>query len=145
MNQINPSISFHFLSAFKLSQRKKLKAFIASLFRREKHRLTDLSFVFCSDDYLLKLNHKFLNHHYFTDILSFALSPPGSRQVSGEIYISVDRVRENARELGVSFQEEMHRVIFHGALHLCHYKDKSPKEQSVMRAKEDKYLSLYFK
>ena len=127
-----------------LKERKKLKDFILSLFRKEGRRLTELSFVFCDDPYLLILNREFLNHDYYTDILSFPSSSPGNKYVSGEIYISVQRVRANAKDLGVSFQQEIHRVIFHGSLHFCQYKDKSKKEQAIMREKEDKYLDKYF-
>ncbi|HEY4155019.1 MAG TPA: rRNA maturation RNase YbeY, partial [Puia sp.] len=113
-----------------LSGRKRLKAFISGLFRLEKHQLKELSYVFCSDPYLLALNRKFLDHDYYTDILTFPSSYGAGKGVSGEIYISVDRVRENAKNLGHSFRMELHRVIFHGALHLCQYKDKTKKDKA---------------
>jgi rRNA maturation RNase YbeY len=144
MKQIDARINFHFLMPCRLPERLRLKAFIISLFEREKHQVANLSIVFCSDPYLLRLNNEFLNHHDYTDILTFPFSATNSRLVSGEIYISVDRVRENALDLNLSFQEELHRVIFHGTLHLCRYKDKSKREQSLMRAKEDFYLRKYF-
>ncbi len=144
MTQPSTRINFHFLVSFKLSDRKKLKAFIIALFHKENHSLSELSFVFCNDGYLLGLNRKFLNHDFYTDILTFPFSTPKSREISGEIYISVDRVRENAKDQEIPFPLEMHRVIFHGALHLCHYKDKSEKEEALMRSKEDEYLNLYF-
>ena len=145
MKQSNTQITFHFLVPFKLPQRKKLKQFIYSLFREESYKLMDLSYVFCDDDYLLDLNRKFLKHDYYTDILSFPGSNGMDNNVSGEIYISVERVHENAKDHDSSFQEEIHRVIFHGALHLCHYKDKTKKEQDRMRSKEDDCLTRYFK
>jgi probable rRNA maturation factor len=145
MKHISPRINFHFITPRRLPERKRLKLFISSLFHHEKHQLTELSYIFCDDDYLLNLNRSFLNHHYFTDILTFPFSAPESRVISGEIYISVDRVRENALDRDIPFQHELHRVIFHGALHLCHYKDKFKKDQSVMRAKEDQYLKKYFR
>lgn len=145
MKQTKPPIKFHFLVPCRIPERKKLKAFIASLFKREAHQLDELSYVFCDDDFLLNLNRKFLDHHYYTDILTFPFSDPASRIISGEIYISVDRVRENAKDLGLPFQLELHRVIFHGALHLCHYRDKSKKDQAIMRSMEDRYLAGYFK
>jgi len=144
MKQVSPRINFHFLMPCRLPEKRRLKAFVISLFEREKHQLADLSYIFCNDPYLLRLNSDFLNHHDYTDILTFPFSATNSRLVSGEIYISVDRVRENALNLNLSFQEELHRVIFHGALHLCHYKDKSKRDQSLMRAKEDFYLRKYF-
>jgi probable rRNA maturation factor len=102
-----------------------------------------LNYIFCTDEYLLQVNRDFLQHDYYTDIITFDLSDT-SKRVSGEIYISVDRVKDNALTQGVSFTEELHRVIFHGALHLCGYKDKKPAEVKAMRSAEDKYLELYF-
>jgi rRNA maturation RNase YbeY len=103
--------------------------------------LTSLQYVFCSDPYLLQINKDFLQHDFYTDIITFELSadPLGSG-VEGEIYISIDRVRENAQELGVPIQQELLRVIFHGALHLCGFKDKTSAQEKQMRAKEEEYL-----
>ncbi|HZE83551.1 MAG TPA: rRNA maturation RNase YbeY [Puia sp.] len=141
---IIPAIQFHFLQqGFSLADRSSLKVFIASLLKKEKKRLGELNYIFCSDDYLLEINRQFLHHDFYTDIITFDLSNPGL-PLNAEIYISVDRVRDNAREFQSSFKNEMHRVIFHGALHLCGYKDKKPAEKQIMRKMEDKYLSLYF-
>lgn len=145
MNRDKPPVSFHFLIRFTLPRRNELRLFLADLFRREEQQLGELTYIFCDDEYLLDLNRKFLKHDFYTDILSFPSSPAENKKVSGEIYISVDRVRENARDLGNSFNKEIHRVIFHGALHLCHYKDKTKKEQDQMRSKENEYLKRYFK
>jgi len=124
-----------------LSGRKELKAILAGLFKREGQGLRTLRFVFCSDAYLLKINQDFLQHDYYTDIITFQLGEhPDTVGVEGEVYISADRVRENAREQGVPLRQELLRVIFHGALHLCGYGDKTPAEQKVMRGKEDLYL-----
>lgn len=103
----------------------------------------ELSYVFCTDEYLLTINRDFLQHDYYTDIITFELSEPG-QPVMGEIYISIDRVRDNAKIHQESFQRELHRVIFHGALHLCGYRDKTKKEQEEMRRKENEYLKRYF-
>jgi len=120
-----------------------LKAFLKRLFKSEKKQLKNLNYIFCSDKELLKINQNFLNHNFYTDILTFDLSSyPGI--IDGEIYISIERVRENANSLGLSIKSELHRVIFHGALHLCGYKDKKENEQNEMRNKEDFYLSEYF-
>ncbi|WP_240965766.1 rRNA maturation RNase YbeY [Pseudoflavitalea sp. G-6-1-2] len=120
-----------------------MKSFIIDLFKKEKKKAGELSFVFCSDAYLLEINKQYLKHNYYTDIITFDLSQtPGV--ISGELYISVDRVKDNAQNFNVSFKEELHRVIFHGALHLCGYKDKTEKEEALMRKMEDKYLRLYF-
>lgn len=137
-------VQFHYgevLSYFK--NRNRLKKFLETLFRNENKKLSTIQYIFCSDEYLLNINKEFLQHDYFTDIVSFDLSQ-SKQEVIGEIYISTDRVRENARDFNCSPSEELHRVIFHGALHLCGYKDKSRKEQEEMRAKEDYYLKRYF-
>jgi probable rRNA maturation factor len=124
-----------------LSGRRALKDVLAGLFKREGKPLHTLRFVFCSDAYLLKINQDFLQHDYYTDIITFQLGEnPDTIGVEGEVYISVDRVRENAREQGVSLRQELLRVVFHGALHLCGYRDKTPAEQKTMRGKEDAYL-----
>lgn len=142
MPAINAKIQFHILQPVSLEERTRLKQFIISLFRREKKALAELSLIFCSDPYLLEINRQFLQHDFYTDIITFPLSDPG-QPISGEIYISVDRVRENAAAFGSSIKKELHRVIFHGALHLCGYKDKSPRDQKLMRKMEDHYLALY--
>jgi rRNA maturation RNase YbeY len=112
------------------------------LFKQEGKGVADLQYVFCSDPYLLDMNQRFLQHNYFTDIITFDLGQPDA-EVVGEVYISVDRVRANAAEYGVPFEEELRRVIFHGALHLCGYKDKTKAQQRMMRSKEEDYLRLY--
>ena len=124
--------------------RTKLKSFISDLFKREGKELAELSYVFCSDEYLLNINRQFLNHDYYTDIITFDISEI-KEQVQGEIYVSVDRVRENAKQLNQTVQDELLRVIFHGALHLCGYKDKTKPQQLQMRNKEDYYLSKFHK
>lgn len=125
----------------RLIGKKVLQQLLVDLFRKEGRSLDNLSVVFCSDEYLLDMNRRFLQHDYYTDILTFDLSERHDN-VIGELYISVDRVRENAGGLGVSAKEEMWRVIIHGALHLCGYKDKLKKQQLLMRQKEERYLRL---
>lgn len=137
------SVSFHFAEQVTLTNRTELKSFIISIFKKEKKKLGELSFVFCSDAYLLEINKQYLKHNYYTDIITFDLSVIPS-VISGEIYISVDRVKDNAQNFNASFKEEIHRVIFHGALHLCGYRDKTAAEEILMRKMEDKYLKLYF-
>jgi probable rRNA maturation factor len=139
-----PQIQFHFLASCTLPNRRLLKTFICYLFKREKRELSDLQVIFCDDSYLLNLNRKFLQHDYYTDILSFALSAP-KNPLSAEIYISVERVRANAKMENSLLQEELHRVIFHGILHFCGYKDKKASDIRLMRSLEDKYLKRYFK
>jgi probable rRNA maturation factor len=137
-------IHFHYLhQRFSLADRSILKEFILKLFKKEKKRLVSLNYVFCSDAYLLRVNRQFLRHDFYTDIISFELSDPG-QPINAEVYISIERVRDNAEDFNTSFKRELHRVIFHGALHLCGYGDKRPKETRIMRKMEEKYLGLYF-
>jgi rRNA maturation RNase YbeY len=142
MPAINARIQFHILQKISLEERTRLKQFLITLFKKEKKALAELSYIFCSDQRLLEINRQFLQHDFYTDIITFPLSDPG-QPISGEIYISVDRVRDNAIEFGSSIRKELHRVIFHGALHLCGYKDKSPRDEKLMRKMEDKCLELY--
>jgi len=118
-----------------------LKQFIESIFKKEKKRLKSINYIFVFDKRLLEINQQFLQHDFYTDIITFDLSEGSSTQA--EIYISIDRVRQNAKGLGVSFKSELHRVIFHGALHLCGYKDKTRREKERMREKEEFYLKKY--
>jgi probable rRNA maturation factor len=142
----NPKIIFQYADAKpSFPGKQALKAFIPKIFKKEGKKLGGLQYVFCSDEYLLKINRQFLEHDYYTDIITFNFSEPTSNEIHGEIYISADRVKENASELGVSFKDEMVRVIFHGALHLCGYRDKKKSEIQQMRAKEDEFLTLFKK
>lgn len=137
-----PPIEFHFLVPFPLRQRRKLKTFIFSIFRSEKTRLENLHYIFCSDDYLLNINRQFLNHDFYTDIITFNLASK-NEPISAEIYISVDRVKDNARSLNLSAHQELLRVMFHGVLHLCGHKDKTRDQIRLMRQKEDFYLRKF--
>ena len=130
--------------AARLSDKKKLKAIIVFLFQKEKIILQSLHYIFCSDSYLLKINQDYLKHDFFTDIITFDLSE-SKEKVSGEIYISLERVKENALLLNTKVSDELLRVVFHGALHLCGYKDKKKTDAKQMRKKEDQYLRLYNK
>ena len=131
-------------SALTLTSKTELKAFIETLFKKEKTPLATINYIFCSDKYLLSINQQFLNHDYYTDIITFGLHDKGTPVVA-EVYISTDRVKENAATHGVTYSNEMLRVLFHGALHLCGYKDKSKADTLTMRAKEDEYLKRYTK
>ena len=125
-----------------LKERTRLKFFIKKLFLTEKKNLGNLSYIFCSDEHLLTMNKDFLKHDFYTDVITFDLSS-SKNEIEGEVYISVDRIKDNAKELGVSSKEELHRVIFHGALHLCGYNDKKKDEALIMRSKENTYLKRY--
>ena len=138
-------VQFYFLDRNPtLKERTRLKIFIEKLFLFEKKKIGNLSYIFCSDEYLLGINKNFLKHDFYTDVITFDLSP-SKNEIEGEVYVSVDRIKDNAKQLGVSFKEELHRVIFHGALHLCGYKDKRKANEQQMRSAENKYLELYFK
>ena len=137
------TINFYFEQAVTLTQRARLKTFIGSVFKSEKKRAKTISFIFCSDKYLLNLNSKFLQHDYYTDIITFDLTNSQTDSKIAEIYISIDRIKDNARLRDVHIKQELHRVIFHGILHLCGYKDKSGPQKKLMRAKEDIYLRKY--
>jgi len=137
-------IQFHFLQkGFTLSDRSLLKSFIEGLFKKEKKKLSTLNYIFCSDEYLLKINRQYLKHDFYTDIITFGLSEPGE-PIEAEIYLSIDRVKDNASHFETSLKRELHRVIFHGALHLCGYRDKKKAEQLLMRKMEDKYLPCIY-
>ncbi|MBL0199262.1 MAG: rRNA maturation RNase YbeY [Chitinophagaceae bacterium] len=136
-------VQFYFLDRNPaLKERTRLKLFIEKLFTSEKMKLGNLSYIFCSDEHLLTINNDFLKHDFYTDVITFDLSS-SKNEIEGEVYLSVDRIKDNAKQLGVSFKEELHRVIFHGALHLCGYKDKKKEEALIMRSKENKYLKRY--
>jgi rRNA maturation RNase YbeY len=124
-----------------LTNRTQLKKYVQSIFKKEGKKLRFINYIFCTDKAVLEINRQFLAHNFYTDIITFDLSD--SDVIQAEIYISVDRVKDNAAHLGVSFKSELHRVIFHGVLHLCGYKDKKKGEIEEMRVKEDFYLKKY--
>jgi probable rRNA maturation factor len=133
------SLSFFFEEVrFVKLPKEVLQNNIEFLIKNENKYPGDVSVIFCSDDYLLKINEQYLNHDYYTDIVTFDYVE--NSVISGDLFISVDRVEENAGQLGVSFDEELYRVIFHGILHLCGFKDKTNAEKEMMREKEDFYL-----
>jgi len=125
-----------------LNDRAKLKKDIEKIFSKEGKRLHHINYVFCSDKKLLAINREYLSHDFYTDIITFDLSESG-QGVAGEVFISTDRVKENANELKIPFSQEIRRVMYHGALHLCGYGDKTRKEEKEMREKEDHYLRVF--
>ena len=133
-------IEFYSETDFNIEDTKALSRWISEIILNENHELGDLTYVFCDDAYLHKLNVQFLNHDTLTDIISFDNSL--GKQIHGEIYISVERVKENAGAYQVAFLEELHRVIIHGVLHFCGYKDKTKKQQETMSCKENEALDL---
>lgn len=138
-------ISFHEISKARLTDRRRLSSFLKEKIQTLKPELKnqEISFVFCDDAYLIEINRQFLDHDTYTDIITFDLSE--SREIlQAELYISVERVAENAAEFNKEYDQELHRVIFHGILHLCGLKDKTKKEQKEMRAAEESWLRAYF-
>ncbi len=129
-----------------LDDKKKLSDFLDATVNKHKSNIEsiDLTYIFCSDEYLININTKFLDHDTYTDIITFDLSEDEAHLMS-EIYISAERVAENAENFGNSFLNELHRVIFHGALHLCGFKDKTEEEAAIMRKMEEHCLAEYFK
>jgi rRNA maturation RNase YbeY len=125
-----------------LKNRNRLKKYLADVIKKERMHLGYINYIFCSDKYLLGINKQYLGHDYYTDIVTFNLSKD-KKSIEAEIYISADRVRENAKSLGISFRQEIHRVMIHGLLHLCGYNDKRVSEKLEMRTKEDYYLAGY--
>lgn len=124
--------------SFRFNRKRIIRGKIKHLIHTEGFLSGEINIIFCSDEYLLGINKKYLDHHYYTDIVTFNYN--SDKTISGDLFISVERVKENAKTLSVSTQEELDRVIIHGVLHLCAYNDKSPQEQTLMRAKENFYL-----
>ena len=132
-------INFNYETDFELSKSEGITSWISKAIREEKCREGEINYIFCSDEYLHKINVEFLDHDTLTDIISFDYSV--GKELHGDIYISVDRVKENATTFKVTFEEELARVLIHGILHFCGYKDKSADDAKQMRSKEDYYLS----
>lgn len=131
-------ISFNYETAFSLDNEAQLSDWIVSVISKEGYKLEEINYIFCDDDYLLKLNVEFLNHDTLTDIISFDYSV--GKIIQGDIYISIERVKDNAIDFKVSTLEELYRVMVHGVLHYCGYNDKSESEERLMRQKENHYL-----
>ncbi|GIR12187.1 MAG: endoribonuclease YbeY [Cryomorphaceae bacterium] len=133
-------ISFQSADTFSLKTEPKVIKCIELLAKEELREIGGIAFVFCDDNYLHKINLEFLKHDTFTDIITFDYS--AGNEIISEIYISVDRVADNAKKYSQTFEDEIHRVIIHGVLHLCGYKDRLAEDKQIMRDKENHYLSL---
>ena len=127
---------------FELAEPATYSEWIIRMANAEGNSVDELNYIFCSDEFLHKLNMEYLNHDTLTDIITFDLRDQESEPLSGDIFISIERVRENAREQGLEFNDELGRVMIHGLLHLCGYSDKSETEKLNMRKKEEACLSL---
>jgi probable rRNA maturation factor len=126
---------------FEIEHPRKTSRWIKASISTEKAKFQSLNFIFCSDKYLLKINEEYLNHDTLTDIITFDQSEEDG-VVQGDIFISIDRIKENSVKFGVDLNDELHRVIIHGVLHLLGYRDKNSSDKTLMREKEDRYLSL---
>ncbi|MAZ26759.1 MAG: rRNA maturation RNase YbeY [Cytophagaceae bacterium] len=133
-------IEFNSQNDFKLPNEAIIDEWLNAVASSEGFKIDELGYVFCSDDFLWDINQKYLDHDTLTDIITFDYG--FDDVISGEIYISTDRVSENANDFNVAFADELKRVLVHGILHLCGYKDKTPDEAKLMRAKEDEYIGL---
>lgn len=127
--------------SFKLERPRKTTTWLKSVIEDQNKHLDTINYIFCSDEYLLIVNQTYLKHNTYTDIITFNNSEDPA-VISGDIFISIDRVKDNARQLAISFDSELHRVLVHGILHLVGYNDKTPRQKVTMRNKENAYLSL---
>ncbi len=136
-----PEINFHSENQFELEDESRQKRKILTFFEKEKCRGGSIQYIFMSDEQLYEMNMEYLNHDTYTDILTFDMSE--GDEIAGDMYISIDRVKDNAKEMGVPWQEELDRVMVHGLLHLLGYNDKTEEEKRIMREKEDEYLLVF--
>jgi len=135
-------IEYHYENNFILEDSEKIRIWIEEVIKKEKKIVGDITYIFCDDDYLLERNKEFLNHNTLTDIITFNYCIDNN--ISSDIMISIDRVKENSTIFENSFNEEMKRVMIHGILHLIGYNDKSEEEEELMRKKEDFYLNMFY-
>ena len=133
-------ILFNYETKFKLEKEKNICYWLEKCIENEKGLVGEINYIFCNDKYLHKINLEFLKHDTLTDIISFDYSE--EKKISGDIFISIERVKENATLFNVSFDNELHRVIIHGILHFLGYKDKTGHEKEVMRSKENECLEV---
>ncbi|HWD90311.1 MAG TPA: rRNA maturation RNase YbeY [Mucilaginibacter sp.] len=126
---------------FDLKNKNKVKAWVKATIAAEGYKLQELNYIFCSDAYLLQINQQYLDHDTYTDIITFDNSEK-EKVIAGDIFISIDRIRENAEKFGAGETNELHRVLIHGALHLLGYTDKIAADKQLMTAKEDYYLGI---
>ncbi|SOC79419.1 rRNA maturation RNase YbeY [Salinimicrobium sediminis] len=134
-------INFYSENVFELEHSSQFETWIKEVIASEGKKVGEISFIFCDDEYLLEINQQYLDHDTYTDIISFDNSV--GNILNGDIFISTERVAENASEYGVTFEEEIKRVIVHGVLHFCGYKDKSKEEAQLMRTKEEEKMKMF--
>ncbi len=137
------AVSFSEECSFRLKDKLKIKRWIKQVVENHGYKLGDVSYVFCSDERILEVNKQYLSHDFYTDIITFDYVE--KRRVSGDIFISIDRVKENAKDFNVTFLQELLRVIIHGVLHLLGFEDHSQEEQQLMRQKENEAMAFWDK
>jgi probable rRNA maturation factor len=133
-------IEFNYETEFSLENEAAISNWIVGVIQSENKRIGEISYIFCDDEYLLQINQEHLQHDYYTDIISFDYTV--GNEISGDLFISIERVKENAADFKVSFDDELKRVIVHGVLHCCGYKDKTEADVVLMRSKEDEKLAM---
>ena len=134
-------IDFNYETEFELENEEVIATWISNVIKSESKKEGEINYIFCDDEYLLQINQEHLQHDYYTDIISFDYSV--GNEINGDMFISVDRVKENAQDFNVTFEDELKRVIVHGVLHYCGYKDKSESDELFMRSKEDEKLAMF--
>ncbi|HCQ14473.1 rRNA maturation RNase YbeY [Flavobacterium sp.] len=134
-------ISFNYETDFELPNEDQLSNWLSQVILSENKKEGDINYIFCDDEYLLNLNEQYLDHDTLTDIISFDYTV--GNELHGDIFISIERVRENAQDFNVTFDEELKRVLAHGILHYCGFKDKSEEDEQLMRQKEDEKIKMF--
>lgn len=134
-------ISFNYETDFQLDNETQFSDWISRVILSENKKEGDVNYIFCDDEYILEINKQYLDHDYYTDIISFDYSV--GNELNGDIFVSIERVKENATDFNATFDEELKRVIIHGILHYCGYKDKSEEDETLMRSKEDEKTKMF--
>lgn len=134
-------INYNYESDFSLDNEEAISAWVAEVIESENKKEGEINYIFCDDEYLHKINLEYLNHDNLTDIISFDYTM--GNEISGDIFISVERVKDNAKDFKVSFETELRRVMAHGVLHYCGYKDKGDEDERLMRTKEEEKLAMF--
>ena len=134
-------INFNYETDFTLDNEEAIAAWLTNVITSENKKEGEINYIFCDDEYLHKINLEYLNHDTLTDIISFDYTM--GNEISGDIFVSVERVKDNAKDFNVAFSDELKRVLVHGVLHYCGYKDKGEAEELLMRSKEDEKIALF--
>jgi probable rRNA maturation factor len=134
-------INFNYESDFNLDNEEAIAAWLSAVIVSEKKKEGEINYIFCDDEYLHKINLEYLNHDTLTDIISFDYTV--GNELNGDVFVSIERVQDNAKDFEVSFEEELKRVLVHGVLHYCGYKDKDEESERIMRLKEDEKIAMF--